>query len=201
LAPAWIHSPFDTLTYKNTSRYSRWTIPRPKLSNGSGSPKWDSPHRPTCTSFAADLAQKSLATALGRSPYAPHVPAFFGWLGVTGYLGRAAIHATWRAIRQVAASGSHLVFDYFDVDAFDPEQAATRVRFMLARVRDYGEPLVSGLEPHTLEAELAHRGFRLVEHLHPDAIEALYFQGRTDGYHATEHKHFAWAMVEEPRSP
>lgn len=38
-------------------------------------------------------------------------------------------------------------------------------------------------------------GLRLEENLDPAAIEARYFQGRSDRYHAIEHIHFAKAAV------
>lgn len=117
---------------------------------------------------AADLAQENLVTAIDE---------------------------TLRAIRRVAALGSHPVFTYLDPDAFDPQKAAARIRLMLENVRAYGESPRSGLNPHTLETELAHLGFRLLENLPPHDIEAGYFQGRMDGYHAPEHEHFAWAVV------
>ncbi|MEJ2672195.1 MAG: hypothetical protein P8168_08350 [Deltaproteobacteria bacterium] len=42
---------------------------------------------------------------------------------------------------------------------------------------------------------MAHVGLRLVEDLTPAHIEARFFAGREDGYHACEHAHFAGAVV------
>jgi methyltransferase (TIGR00027 family) len=143
----------------------------------------------------ADLDQEDLATALARSGYDPRVPAFFGWLGVTMYLDRDTTLATLRAIRSVAVGGTQVVFDYLDTDAFDPNRASKRVQALLDVRRLSGEAMRSGFDPGTLGTELGRIGFRLREHCNPQEIEARYFQGRTDGYHATEHAHFAWAEV------
>jgi hypothetical protein len=57
------------------------------------------------------------------------------------------------------------------------------------------EAIRAGFDPGTLGPELSRIGFYLREHISPHEIEARYFQGRTDGFHATEHAHFAWAVV------
>lgn len=142
-----------------------------------------------------DLAYESLGTALAQSPYVAHVPTCFAWVGVTPYLDRDAVFATLQAIRSVTTVGSHLVFDYFDTDAFVPDKVAKRVRVFIENVRRLGEPFYAGLDPDTLSADLLRVGFRLREHLHPQDMEARYFQGRTGGYQACEHAHFVWAVA------
>lgn len=66
---------------------------------------------------------------------------------------------------------------------------------MLESVRRLGEPMKAGFDPSTLAVDLARMGLRLHEDLSPSDIEGRYFQGRTDGYHASEHAHFARAVV------
>ncbi len=59
------------------------------------------------------------------------------------------------------------------------------------------EPLKrGGFNPSNLAEELANLGFSLQENLNPTDIEEHYFKGRTDGYHAREHVHFACAVIE-----
>ena len=53
-----------------------------------------------------------------------------------------------------------------------------------------------GFNPSSLAEELASLGFNLQENLSPTYIEEHYFKGRTDGYHAREHVHFACAVIE-----
>ncbi len=142
-----------------------------------------------------DFSQEDLAAALKRSAFDPQAPSFFSWLGVTYYLTRDAVCATWRAIAEVAPAGSAVIFDYLDTDAFVPGRVAKRVQIMMDAVRQVGEPMITGFDPAGLAADLAAVGLRLHEDLGPSDIEARYFAGRPDNYHASEHVHFARAVV------
>lgn len=142
-----------------------------------------------------DFTQESLSAALTRSAYDPQVPSFFSWLGVTYYLTRDTVFATLRAVADIAPAGSMIIFDYLDTDAFVPGRMSKGVQVLLERVRQLGEPLITGLNPSTLAADLASLGLHLQENLSPTDIEDRYFQGRTDGYHASKHTHYAWAVV------
>jgi hypothetical protein len=53
----------------------------------------------------------------------------------------------------------------------------------------------TGLDPANLGDALAGVGLRLQENLGPAEIQARFFEGRTDGYHAYPQIHFAWAKV------
>jgi methyltransferase (TIGR00027 family) len=142
-----------------------------------------------------DFTNQSLAAELTHSSYDPLTLSFFSWLGVTYYLPRDTVFTTLQAIADIAPAGSVVIFDYFDNDAFIPEKATKRMQFLQEAVRRVGEPLKTGLDPSTLATDLANIGLRLHENLHPADIERRYFQERTDGYHASEHVHFAWAVV------
>jgi methyltransferase (TIGR00027 family) len=142
-----------------------------------------------------DLNQEDLAAALRRSAFDPLALSFFSWLGVTYYLTREAVNATLQAIAEMAPKGSAVIFDYLDFEAFVPEKAARRVQMMIESVRRLGEPMLSGFEPASLAADLAGLGLRLQENLSPADIQARFFMGRTDGYRACEHAHFARAIV------
>ncbi len=141
-----------------------------------------------------DFTQECLAATLTRSSYAPQTKSFFSWLGVTYYLTRDVVFATLHAITDIAPAGSAIIFDYWDTDAFVPEKASKRVQAGSAQVRNVGEPMITGFDPSTLAADLAPLGLRLHENLSPTDIEERYLRGRTDGYHASEHAHYAWAM-------
>jgi methyltransferase (TIGR00027 family) len=137
----------------------------------------------------------SLATALSASGYDPQQAAFFSWLGVTYYLTRDTVHETLKTIASLAPSGSRIVFDYMDSDAFIPEKAARLIHLMQSITSQMGEPLKTGFAPAQLSAVLRGLGFNLLENLSPAKIEARYFQGRSDAYHAFEQVHFAQAAV------
>jgi O-methyltransferase involved in polyketide biosynthesis len=130
-----------------------------------------------------DFEHESVAAALGRLPFRPDRPAVFAWLGVTMYLTRAAIEGTWRAMRSVASRGSELVFDFIHPEALS-ETAAPPARRALERVRVVGEPIITGLDPAALGAELEATGWTLIEQLDPTEINQRCFAMRTDGYRA-----------------
>ncbi|MCK9376150.1 MAG: class I SAM-dependent methyltransferase [Syntrophobacterales bacterium] len=152
-------------------------------------------HPPQVQFIEADFSQENLAAALRRSAYDPQAPTFFSWLGVSYYLTREAVLALWRAIGEVGAAGSSVIFDYLDTDAFVPEKASRRVQFMMEIVRRVGEPMITGFDPSALAADMAGVGLRLEENLSPEDIQGRFFEGRADGYRATEHAYFALAVV------
>lgn len=141
-----------------------------------------------------DFTEDSLAAALTRSSYDPKTPSFFSWLGVTYYLTRDEVLSTLCNIASVAPSGSMVIFDYLDTDAFVPERASKRLQLTMKTYAKVGEPIITGFDPHTLAADLERIGLRLHENLNPTDIEERHFKGRTDGYHAGEHVHYAWAV-------
>jgi methyltransferase (TIGR00027 family) len=142
-----------------------------------------------------DFSRENLGAALKGSSYDPQALSFFSWLGVTYYLSREALLDTFKAVAEVAAPGSSITFDYLDAEAFDPEKAAKRVKILMEMVERVGEPMISGFEPSKLAEDLADAGLRLVEDLGPADIQARFFAGRADRYQASEHAHFAWAVV------
>lgn len=140
-----------------------------------------------------DFAQESLVDVLRRSSYDPNQLSFFSWLGVCYYLDREAIFDTLRRIVSIAASGSIIVFDYLDADAFILEKSSRRMQQMIWMANQLGEPLKAGFDPLTFAGELNALGLRLDENLSPADVDARYFSGRTDRYHAVEHFHYARA--------
>lgn len=155
---------------------------------------WEKPNR--LHFIPVDFTKESLTTALSHSVYDPQISTFFSWLGVTYYLSRDAVFATLRAIAESAPSGSIVIFDYFDAEAFVPGKATKRMQIADEYTRKQGEPIITGFDTAALAADLSAAGFRLEENLTPADIEACYFQGRTDGYHAYDFAHFARAVVE-----
>jgi len=121
--------------------------------------------------------------------------SFFSWLGVSFYLTREVVFDTLQSLASGAARGSTIVFDYLDADAFIPEKVSKRVQQMQWMAAQLGEPMKAGFDPLALSADLDRIGLRLEENLDPATIEARYFQGRSDHYHAVEHFHYARAVV------
>jgi methyltransferase (TIGR00027 family) len=154
---------------------------------------WEQPAR--LHFIPADFSRENPAKALASSPYDPDAPSFFSWLGVTYYLERDAVSDTLRAVAEVAQPGSRIVFDYLDDVAFVPGRTARRVQRGMDYLRESGKPMITGFGPSTLTADLAPLGLFLRDNLSPADIEKRFFTGRTDGYHAYEHMHFAEAVV------
>jgi methyltransferase (TIGR00027 family) len=140
-----------------------------------------------------DFEHESVADALRRLPFHSDEPAVFAWLGVTMYLTRPAIEATWGAIRSVAARGSELVFDFLHADGFaNPPPMLQRMR---ERTRAMGEPMIGGFDPSTLAAELATAGWTLVDLLGPAEIQSRLLAG-SNGYRPGPIGHIACAAVQ-----
>jgi O-methyltransferase involved in polyketide biosynthesis len=117
----------------------------------------------------------------------------FAWPGVAMYLTREAVFGTLRSISKIAPHGSELVFDYCEPGAFGAD-APERVRLVLHRVREYGEPMCSGLEPTTLGLELSHVALSVMEDLGPVEVQAR-FLNQSDAFRAAEYWHLARASV------
>jgi methyltransferase (TIGR00027 family) len=143
----------------------------------------------------ADLEKESIADVLSRLSFDRTKPAFFSWLGVTMYLTGKAVMETLRSLGDSAAAGSHLVFDYLDRSIFEPENRSHASGRVIEFVRRQGEPLISGFNPSTLEAELIPLGFRLMEDLGPAGLEERYFKDRADGLRPGQFAHVAHATI------
>ena len=141
-----------------------------------------------------DLEREPLDEPLARAGYALGAPAFVACLGVTPFLTRAANLQLLGGIAAVAASGSEVVFDYLEADAFDARAAAEVSRTRTERARS-DEPWVSGFDPQGLPDALATAGLELIEDLTPAAAETRYCAGRPDGLRMIAHAHLACARV------
>jgi O-methyltransferase involved in polyketide biosynthesis len=108
---------------------------------------------------------------------------------------RETVSGILRGIADVAYPGSKIVFDYLENDAFIPGRAAKRVQIGMDYMRNMGKPMITSFASSTLAEDLERLGLGLLENLSPADIEERFFRGRTDGYHAYEHMHFARAVV------
>ena len=124
--------------------------------------------------IAADLANESLASALGRSSFRAGEPAFFSWLGVTVYLTREANMATLRAIATGSASGSEVVFSYVDQVEFAAGGRRAPDHPNAQAVARLGEPYVSGFDPREIADDLKQVGLDLVEDLNGHQLAERY---------------------------
>ena len=152
---------------------------------------WEQPGR--LHFIAMDFTRDSLSAELLKSPYGPQIKSFFSWLGVSMYLTRQEVLKTLHTIAQVAPSGSTVVFDYLDEDAFDPKKAASRIQQAMFMAKYAGEPVQTGFNPGTLSLELSNIGLQLVENLGPEEFQKRYFGGTR--YSPCEHHYCARAEI------
>jgi methyltransferase (TIGR00027 family) len=119
---------------------------------------------PTSLTFAAiDFDSDDLGRGLRDAGFDPNRPAFFIWLGVVPYLGRAAIAATLRYIASIPESV--VVFDYSEpLENYPPERQAQMAE-LGAYTAEIGEPWLSHFDPDEIAQELHGYGFGDIEDL------------------------------------
>jgi methyltransferase (TIGR00027 family) len=154
---------------------------------------WDIPDK--LEFIPVDFTKDDFIGKLLSSSYNPGEPGFFSWLGVTYYLPEEVIFDMLRSIAKLSCSGISIVFDYPDKDSFDKGKASGKAKLTREIVDRAGETMKGGLDPATLDSDLDTLGLVLRENLSPDDINKAYFDGRNDGYCATEHTYFALAEV------
>ncbi|HUA00732.1 MAG TPA: class I SAM-dependent methyltransferase [Candidatus Aquilonibacter sp.] len=135
---------------------------------------------PSVTYAPVDFERQTLAEGLRDAGFEASKPAFFSWLGVSMYLTDEAIDATLGFVASTPPGGG-IVFDY----AVTRESLGLVERMALdaisKRVEAAGEPFRTFFAPKALEERMMRIGFRSVEDLGGDEINARYFQNRADG--------------------
>lgn len=145
-----------------------------------------------------DFTKEYLESVLTRSSsYDIRAKSFFSWLGVTMYLTPDEVFSTLRSITSVAPIGSTIVFDYIDNDAFNQDKSSIEMQRKQEFLKKIGEPMITGFNPSILANNLKSLNLYLNEDLNSATIEKRYFEGRTDGYHASKHGHFVCTTVVE----
>jgi methyltransferase (TIGR00027 family) len=132
------------------------------------------------TFAAVDFERQSLEDGLLQAGFSKQQPALFSWLGVTPYLSRPAFDATMGFIARRPA-GSGVVFDYAVERSLLSPMQRLALDALAARVARAGEPFQLFFHPAALASDLARLGFRNIEDLNCDQINARYFAGRADG--------------------
>jgi methyltransferase (TIGR00027 family) len=139
-----------------------------------------------------DFEHETLADGFKRAGFDFAEPAFFAWLGVVPYLTREAVMGTLNFVAQSAAKGSEIVFDYpVPPNGIDTERRAA----FEARVAAMGEPLLSSFDPAALAQDVRAMGFSHIDDLELTALNARYFDGRSDGLKLRGFAHILKARV------
>jgi len=136
---------------------------------------------PASVTFApVDFERQTLTDGLDAAGFNRHAPAFFSWLGVTMYLSDDAFASTLAYVASTPAGGG-LVFDYAVPRKSLGWMSRLALDAMARRVARAGEPFRTFFDPSALRDRLLKAGFRPVEDLGPDELNARYFTGRPDG--------------------
>lgn len=113
------------------------------------------------------------------------------WEGVTNYLDREAVDATFGLLASILGSGSLVLFTYVDAGMLDGSAVFAGAQTTMRAVRRAGEPFTFGFVPSQLPAYLAARGFELLsDERVSDTARRLYPAGRCPAapayYHVAE---------------
>ncbi|MED0993981.1 class I SAM-dependent methyltransferase [Bacillus mobilis] len=119
---------------------------------------------------------------------------FFSLLGVTYYLTKEELSSLIECLFELVPAGSSIVFDYPDENLFTEKGLSNRVENMVKMAAVGGEPMKSCFSYTEMEALLEKAGLLIYEHLSPEDIHALYFEGRNDYLEAFETVHYVHAV-------
>ena len=144
---------------------------------------------------SADLANEDLTAALARSSFRRDEPAFFSWLGVTVYLTREANLATLRAVANIGAPGSELVFTYVDQIEFVSGGSRSPGDANAKAVAMMGEPYLSGFDPKEIANDLMYVGLELIEDLDGQKMSERYRRTEANTLQPPVSMHIALARV------
>lgn len=134
---------------------------------------------PDAVLVPVDFEQRTLAQGLTGVGFSLTEPAFFSWLGVTMYLTEPAFRQTLQFVTALPA-GSAIVFDYSVPAASLNDVQLKAFDALSARVAAMGEPFQLFLDPEELAALLKSIGFRNLQDLGREELNARYFTGRAD---------------------
>jgi methyltransferase (TIGR00027 family) len=128
-----------------------------------------------------NFEQQSLGDELRSASFRSDQSAFFAWLGVVPYLTESAFTATASYIAAMPV-GSGVVFDYGVAKSALNFLQRIALEAMSHRVAKAGEPFQLFFDPQELAAKLTALGFRQVEDLGIEEINARYFRDRSDDF-------------------
>ncbi|OJD55382.1 SAM-dependent methyltransferase [Bacillus albus] len=119
---------------------------------------------------------------------------FFSLLGVTYYLTKEELSSLIECLFAMVPEGSSIVFDYPDENLFTEKGLSNRVENMVKMATVGGEPMKSCFSYTEMEALLEKAGLLIYEHLSPEDIHTLYFEGRNDYLKVFETVHYVHAV-------
>ncbi|MDH4423266.1 MULTISPECIES: class I SAM-dependent methyltransferase [Bacillus cereus group] len=123
-----------------------------------------------------------------------HKKTFFSLLGVSYYLTKEELASLIECLFEMVPEGSSIVFDYPDENLFTEKGLSNRVENMVKMAAVGGEPMKSCYSYREMEALLEKSGLLIYEHLSPEDINTVYFEGRNDYLKAFETVQYVHAV-------
>jgi methyltransferase (TIGR00027 family) len=111
---------------------------------------------------AIDFDRQELGSVMAHAGIARGQRTYTIWEGVLAYLRPEAVDATLRWAGEISCRGSEISFTYLHRGLLDGSRHFPHAQPWVDSVRAVGEPFVFGLDPRTLDAYLADRGWRLL---------------------------------------
>jgi methyltransferase (TIGR00027 family) len=130
------------------------------------------------TYVPVDFSSQTLDDGLDGAGVDRGVRTVFIWEGVVPYLSSDAVDTTFASIARFVA-GSSVVFDYLYQDALGESSPYPESGKYLRYLAKHGEPLLSGLDPATLDTHLAGLGLKLTDNAGPDELRRRHLSGTT----------------------
>lgn len=119
---------------------------------------------------AIDFDRQDILDVLLRSGYQDRRKTLFLWEGVSMYLSTQAVDKTLAFIREYAAQGSQIVFDYIHTSVLRHENRYYGEQDIFETVAKAGEGWTFGLEEGEVESFLKKRGFVMLAHYTADEL-------------------------------
>jgi methyltransferase (TIGR00027 family) len=127
-----------------------------------------------------DFERAPIVEALRAKDFGFEMPTVCSWMGVTQYLTRDALDATFQFVLSLAPL-SEVIFSFIlpqeEVSGVEAEALAIAAQ----RAADVGEQWLTRLSGDDLATKLRSMGFSRIIHLKPEEARQRYFDGRRDG--------------------
>ena len=127
-----------------------------------------------------DFERTSIPEALRATDFAFDAPTLCSWMGVTQYLTRDALDATFRFVLSLPPS-SEVVFSFILPQEAVSGVEAEALAIAAQRAAEVGEPWLTRIRGDELAVRLRSMGFSQTIHLTPEQARERYFGNRRDG--------------------
>jgi methyltransferase (TIGR00027 family) len=123
-----------------------------------------------------DFDKESITEKLAQSGFRRGAKTLFLIEGVLEYLQPASVDLTFRAIRDLAGTGSEIVFNYAYASVIRGEDTYYGEEGALTTLSRVGESWYFGIEKGTIDSFLSKYGFHVLDHRDARELEEMYFR-------------------------